>query len=438
MTIGFSPQLTRLVKRFESLFAGRRKGAPGVPHETCKFEEIKDIDNVVETFNSLVTQLSRDGGHLGDLYVKAERRAARFALLSETVVDSVSSGILVVEDTGQITLANSAAGRILRAGREADLAGKRLAELLDDATEMQTLVAEAFRDGVNASRRILAVRARDGRRLCLGASTSCVVSPQGKVEAVIVLFTELAQAAAGDRPGADQPDSPQAMYLRGVLDCYDHFSSVAREIEKVQAKIDKGSLSTSDIADCVSHTKRSWEIMSAFAMTLVARDSLSEIVDLAAAIKSVVTRRKELEHVKVSQPINGLLRVMTVRKVFEAGLELLLLGCVEDAPGQVVVAADLAHEPQGDSVHIKITEQSPKSHLLPIGQSLRGFETEVDMRREAGIMLLRSLSGNDYRVLVDEEPEALTFRLVLKCHADSGAGPAAEMGDVSERGPDGI
>lgn len=437
MTIGFSPHLTRLVKRFESLFAARRKGAQSVPRETCRFEEIKDINNVVETFNSLVYQLSRDGGHLGDLYVKAERRAARFALLSETVVDSVTSGILVVEETGEISLANSAARRVFRAGPEVDLAGKRLAELLDDAAEMQTLVAEAFKSGANASRKILAVRARDGRRLCLGASTSCVASPQGRVEAVIVLFTELAAPVRADGEGIG-PDSPQAMYLRGVLDSYDHFSSVAREIEKVQTKIDKGSLGTSDIADCVSHTKRSWEIMSAFAMTLVARDSISEIVDVAAAIKSVVARRKELARVKVSQPINGLLRVMTVRKVFEAGLELLLLGCVEDTPGQVVVAADLAHEPQGDNVLVRITEQSPKSHMLPVGQSLRGFEPDVDMRREAGIMLLKSLSGNDYHVLVDEEPEALTFRLVLKCHADSGAGPAAQMGDVSERGPDGI
>jgi len=438
MTIGFSSQFTRLVKHLESLFSVKVKGAESMPRETCKFEEIKDIDNVVETFNNLVAQLSRDGSHLGDLYVKAERRAARLALLSETVVDSVTSGILVVEDTGEITLANSAARRILRISCEADFAGKRLADLLDDPSEMQTLVAEAFRDGVNASRRILAVKARDGRRLCLGASTSCVGSPQGKIEAVIILFTELTGAASHGRPGGDQPDSPQAMYLRGVLDCYDHFSSVAREVEKVHAKMEKGSLSTSDIADCVSHTKRSWEIMSAFAMTLVAKDSLSEIVDVAGAIRSVVARRKELERVKISQPINGLLRVMTVRKVFEAGLELLLLGCVQDTPKEVIVAADLAHDAEGDTVHVKITEHSPKSHLLPIGQSLRDLETEVDMRREAGIMLLRSLSGDNYVVLVDEEPETLVFKLVLKCHADSGAGPAAQRGDVLERGPDGI
>lgn len=438
MRICISPQLTRLAKRFEALFASKPLPARGAPHQACRFEEIRDIDKVVDTFNSLVAQLYRDGGHLGDLYVKAERRAARFALLSETVVDSVTSGILVIEETGEITLANTAAGRILRAGAESDLTGRRLAELLDDATEMQTLVAESFREGVNASRRLLAVRARDGRRLCLGASTSCVASPQGKVEAVIVLFTELAGPAAADPQGANQPESPQAMYLRGVLDSYDHFSSVAREIEKVKARMDKGALSTSDIADCVNHARRSWEIMSAFAMTLVARDSLSEVVDLGATIKSVVARRKELERVRVSRPINGLLRVTTVRKVFEAGLELLLLGCVEDATEDVVVAADLVHDADGDTVHMKVTERRPRSHLVPTGQSLRGFEAEVDMRREAGIMLLKSLSGDHYRVAVDETPEALVFKLMLKCHADSGAGPAAQRGDISERGPDGV
>jgi hypothetical protein len=178
--------------------------------------------------------------------------------------------------------------------------------------------------------------------------------------------------------------------------------------------------------------------MSAFAMTLVAKDSLSEIVDLAAAIKSVVARRKELGRVKVSQPINGLLRAMTVRKVFEAGLEILLLGCVEDAAGDVVVAADLARDAEGDNVHIKVTERSPKSHLLPIGQSLRGFEADADMRREAGMMLLKSLSGDQHRIVVEEAPEALVFKIMLRCHADSGSGPAAQRGDISERGPDGV
>src|SRR5512136_2035524 len=93
---------TRFFSRIRNLGRGlgmllRRKGGRTVTHDTWKIDEIKDIDSVVETFNGLVTQLCRDSSQLGELYVRAERKAARYALLSETVIDSMTSGVLVVE-----------------------------------------------------------------------------------------------------------------------------------------------------------------------------------------------------------------------------------------------------------------------------------------------------------------------------------------------------
>ena len=436
MKIRISHQLIQLLDHLRARLGPPRRDDCAPDEEPWRLEEIRDIDSVVETFNSLAAQLCHDGGQLGELCVKAERRAARYALLSETVVDSVTSGILVVNDTGDVTLANYSARRILRVAEETDLAGKRLSDVLTDPSELQTLISQAFKEGLNAARRILSVTTVDGRRLCLGASTSCVASPS-RVEAVIVVFTELVASRPEHFEAHASPDASQAMYLRGVLDCYDYFSSVARDVERVQAKIDKGVLATSDVADCMNQTRKAWEIMSAFALSLVARDSLNEPVDVGYTLSSMVARRKELSRVTVSQPINGLLRVMTVRKVFEAGLEILLLGCVEDTAGDVVVDADLLHDTRGDSVQVKIVERKPGSHVLEVGESLREFKPDGGMRREAGLMLLRSLSGES-RVLVDERPDVTIFRLVMPVPADRGTGPAAQKGDLSERGPDGI
>jgi len=435
MKIQISPQLVRFLGHLRAHLGPRLRGVCANGEGSWKLEEIRDIDTVVETFNGLIAQLCHDGGQLGELYAKAERRAARYALLSETVVDSVTSGILVIADTGDITLANGAARRILRVPEGTDLTGKRFAEILADPSELQTLVAQTFKQGLNTSRHILGVTTRDGRRLCLGASASCVASPS-RVEVVIVVFTELAPSRHErvDAPAA--ADASQATYLRGVLDCYDYFSSVAREVERVQGKIEKGSLGTSDLADCIGHTRRAWEIMSAFALSLVARDSLNEQVDAGSVLGSIVARRKELSRVTVSQTINGLLLVATVRKVFEAGLELLLLGCAEDTSADVLVDADVLHDVGGDAVQIKIVERSPRSHVLKVGESLREFKPETGMRREAGLMLLRSLS-RDNRVLVDEGPDRTVFRLAIPIPIDGGTGPAAERGDISGRGPDG-
>jgi nitrogen fixation/metabolism regulation signal transduction histidine kinase len=139
---------------------GARKGGPNVTRETWKIDEIKDIDNVVETFNGLVAQLCRDSNQLGELYVRAERKAARYALLNETVIDSMTSGVLVLEATGELSLANAAARALLGIDQREDILGKRLAEVLGNATELQDLVGENLRTGANASRRTLAVESR--------------------------------------------------------------------------------------------------------------------------------------------------------------------------------------------------------------------------------------------------------------------------------------
>jgi PAS domain S-box-containing protein len=434
-------RLTWVVKSLGSFLGLKRKERQVVTRETWKIDEIKDIADVVETFNSLVAQLCRDGSQLGELYVRAERKAARYALLSETVIDSITSGILVVEATDEITLANSAARSLLGIDMREEIAGKSIRQILEDSTELESLVGENFKTSTNASRRILTVRTRTGRKVCLGASTSCVNSSPSRVDAVIVVFTELGER---ERAGETQvkPEARETVfptYLRGVLDCYDHFSSVVREVERIQAKSDKGTLNTSDVTECVATTRRAWEMMTAFALSLVAQESLTELADLPGVIKSVLARRKELAGVRPAQdPFEGLPRVKTVRKVLEAGLELLLLGCVADTSGAVTIGIGLTQEPHGDTVEIKVAEQSPRSQVLPVGDSLREFRLDQDLRREAGLMLLRSLPSENHCVVAGQMGETLAFTIKFIVPIKNETGPTAQRGDACERGPDEI
>jgi PAS domain-containing protein len=440
MTILFPGRFKGPLRSLRS-FLGIRRGAaprPVIPaaDDTWDSEEITDIDEVVHTFTTLVAQLCKDGAHLGEICAQAERRAAKYAILSETVVDSVSSGLLVVEDTGEINLANAAAKRILGIDAREDVRGKRIAGLLGDSSDLQALVAETLAGSRNLCRRTLNLRGRDHRPLCLGASTSCVFC-RGKVGAVIVVFADLNAARNLDlrTTSGESREAPLSGYLRGVLDCYDHFSAVVREVEKVQAKADKGSLGTSDIADCVAFTRRAWEIMSAFALSLVAGNSLCEITDVEGTVRSVVARRRELSGVRLALPSGDLPRVKTVRKVFDAGLELLLLGCVSDAAGGVAMSADAVRDAGSEAIEIKVTETGPRSPLLAVGETLREFRSDKDLRREAGLMLLRSLSTEDHRTVTTQGDQTLVFRVILNVAAQHGAGPAAQRGDFSEREP---
>ncbi|MFH1220147.1 MAG: hypothetical protein V1694_06800 [Candidatus Eisenbacteria bacterium] len=78
--------------------------------------------------------------------------------------------------------------------------------------------------------------------------------------------------------------------------------------------------------------------------------------------------------------------------------------------------------------------------VRPIGESLREFRSDQDLRREAGLMLLRSLSSENHRVALDEREGNLVVRIVFAAPVKHGkpAGPAAQRGDASERGPDGV
>jgi PAS domain-containing protein len=438
-TLIFS-RLRSLMAGIGRLFEPKRKGEQTVTHENWKIDEIKEIDGVVETFNCLVAQICGDGSHLGDLYTAGERNTARHALLSETIVDAITSGIVVVEATGGVSLVNSAARGILGIDAHQEIGSRRLGAMLADASELEALVSECLRTPANASRRLVSVKTRAGRSLKLGASISCLYSTPTKADAVIVIFTELRDTAAagGTVSGAWEGSRPDRFpnYLRGVLDSYDHFSSVVREIERVQVKLDKGALTSSDVAECVAATRRAWETMTAYALSLVAPESLTELVDPAVVVRSVLARKKELAEIDVRGVSEGLPLVKTVGKVLEAGLELLFLGCRADASGQVAVTVGLTQGSQGDAVEIKVSEHARRASVKPVGTYLRDFSPEQDLRREAGLMLLGALPADNHRIQVAEEGNTLGFSVMIMVPINRGAGPTAPRSDSSEKGPD--
>jgi hypothetical protein len=267
------------------------------------------------------------------------------------------------------------------------------------------------------------------------------------VDAVIVVFADLGAKACGEEApggpagaGAASGEANSAAYLRGVLDCYDHFSAVVREVERLQAKVEQGTLAAGDVTECGQATRRAWEMVTAFALSLVAREAMTELADPTSVVTAVLGRRRELEAVKVAlAPAETIPSVRTVRKVLEAGLELLLLGAVANAQGGVTMMAGPAHgsgREARDTVEIEITESRPRAGLAPVGSSLREYRLDQDLRREAGLMLLKSLPPTDHSLAVDQRSEAVVYRIAFAVPAGKGAGPAAQKGGVAERGPD--
>jgi PAS domain S-box-containing protein len=421
-----------------SVFKGNGHNRSGQDQGTFSLNDAREIEGVVETFRQLVSRLSRDGIEIGQLCVRAEKRAAHYALLSETVVESVTSGIIVIEDSGEVSLINSAAKRILGLGDGEDLTGRRLGDLLRDGDELERLVAEAIREGTNSSRNLLDIGTLDGRRKRIGASVSCLISSPSRVDAVVVIFAKL-DGGAAEAPG--RPDelsqSERQSYLRGVLDAYDLVSTVMIEADRIRSHATEGAVSNADLSAFSRAAKRASDLMMAFALSKGARDAVTELVDLNCVVESVLRRNNFetgpnlVKHLHASMP-----RVKTIGKVLETGLEMLIAGCLGAGREGIEIVTGQWREAGKDLAGIVIRERSRSRPVLEVRDSLREFIGTEDMRREAGLILLRSLPSDTHRVGVIKRGDHLNFSIGILVPMGKGARPGAQTGEVTDRNQD--
>ena len=90
-------------------------------------EPIEEFDYLARAFNRMTTQLEEQRAEL----VMANRQLDQRRRFTETVLAGVSAGIIGVDETGRIAIANSSAGQLF--GKTADsLIGKRIQDLLPE------------------------------------------------------------------------------------------------------------------------------------------------------------------------------------------------------------------------------------------------------------------------------------------------------------------
>ncbi len=408
-------------------------------HRLPDVDDDKDIESVLETFRHLIAQLTQDGGELGQLCAKAERKAAHYALLSETVIESVTSGIIVVDTADRLLFANSSAKRTLDLEPETRVVGMTLGALLKEGSELRHLVRRSLETGTNASREIREVVTLADRGLRLGVSTSCVGSGASSVDAVIVVFTSL-----GDDPsplpesGSEAANAVERQnYLRGVLDSYDLISGLFMAFDRIEQKSNSGTLTTSELREFSASLRRACDTLMAFALSLGAIDSIPELVDTNSVLESVIIRTGLDGDSRLSKRLaSGLPMVKTIRKVLEVGLGLLIKGCMSQSHNGVEVASVLETGGSSSTVAIDVKELSPSKAVCRVGTSLREFIGGGDMQREAGLFLLASLPSDGHALQADQVDGIFHFSLRMGPPMDKEVGPSGRTGEISDRGRD--
>ena len=410
MTMSFSDFLRSLAGRF--LKTGQDATTGGVMAEKPpKGPDRAEVENAISTFKELISRLSTNGTEIGEMYLSAERKAARYALLSENVVESVSSGILVVDGMHEICLANSAAKRTLGCDENYDLAGRQLKALFEEHRHLEALVSEGFRSSRNASRKVIGVTLHGGKQLCLGVSTSCVTSDKSEPEAVIVVFTQLDRDAAGMIPGQAAGAPSAEAYRKGMLDAYAIVSEVYADIEDVRREIEGGSPDATHLAATSERVGLACDLMVAYALAKAATGAMTELVDLNAAVRKMLDARGLLGRRLTVRLGSDLRRVSTLRRVLDDGLDMLLKGCLAESADGVEVLTRLEGPGESPTVTLSIVESSPTIPLVDVKDRPRGFLEGRGLRREIGLMLLKSLPQRGHAIAVSRKDESYVYSL---------------------------
>ena len=418
--------------------SGRKRSDQDVSQGSSSYNDIKNIENVVGTFKQLVSKLSREASEIGELYVTAENRAVHYELLSEAVIESVTSGILVVDKRGEVALVNSSARRLLGVEELNAPSPVRLQSLLSDGAQLERLIERTFETGRSSRRNALTVRTLDGVSRRIGASISCF-RPDPAVDAVIVVFTGLGgDKESGRKTVADEKArAERESYLRGVLDSYDLMSGILAGAERTQSSAEPDRTAGDRLDQFVRDVRQRCDLMMVFALAKGGSSSMTELVDLNGLVQSIIGRKGLSGNPGLVEDLSpGLPSVKTVGKVLEMGLEILIEGCMEASPEGVEVRTALWRDGGVDVAGVTVDERGPTKPVADIGDSLRDLAADSRLRREAGLLLLRSLPSESHRIAVKNRGNSFSFSAGIVLPIQGKAGPSMRSGDISDRGKD--
>ena len=132
----------------------------------------------------------------GDL-ARTERELDRVRVDNDAILRHLTTGILMVDDTGVIGYLNPAAQQVLGLRYE-DVQGRPVAALPERLAALRTLVQDSRDRGRGRARAELDVRTSGDRLLPLGASTN-VLRHQDKLTGVVAVFQDLTEVREMER-----------------------------------------------------------------------------------------------------------------------------------------------------------------------------------------------------------------------------------------------
>ncbi len=149
----------------------------------------KDPEYVMATFDTLVQKLSKQAGVMEQRALSSERHARDVERFNEYILTSMTTGMIILDQNGDILRFNRAAEHILRLPGEA-MIGRHYSEagLPDNMIDM---FEAGLKLGSAYSRHELRVEREGSEPIYLGINTSCIKSDTDVAVGLSILMTDL-------------------------------------------------------------------------------------------------------------------------------------------------------------------------------------------------------------------------------------------------------
>lgn len=164
---------------------------------SSKFEKQKHIYSLLnDRFSDLFDKSTT--GVQADLKEQATVAEEQYHLLDKvynfykSIIQSMNSGLITLDLSGEITFANKIAARLL--GYEIDeLLNRQIRELFSDDPDSQKTIRVMFLPGKRIDEREIKFKKKGGTSLIAGLTTSPIRDKNNKFEGVVLLFRDLTE-----------------------------------------------------------------------------------------------------------------------------------------------------------------------------------------------------------------------------------------------------
>jgi PAS domain S-box-containing protein len=183
----FVRSILRPYARLTSVARDLRRADGVVPQEGSV-----DIDFVVSTVQQATEALREKDGELSRLYSAERNRAETLDRYQQTILGSISSGVISFKPDLTIAVFNKTARQIFGIGED-EAVGRSCREVFGEDAEITAVAGEALRQQRIFSRLELSVRRRDGSLRRVGLSSSLLKDGEGNLVGVALLLTDLTE-----------------------------------------------------------------------------------------------------------------------------------------------------------------------------------------------------------------------------------------------------